>query len=228
MVNVNRLESSEIIQPLTLKVGQGQMISYLFSGMLLGLSAGFAPGPLFTLVISETLRHNTRAGLKVAMAPMITDLPIIAFCVFILAKLAAFNSVLAVISWIGGMVVLVMGLHGLRTRGVEVNLVGVKPRSLLKGVAVNFLSPYPYLFWLSVGSPILLKAAELSLATAAVFVTSFYLVMVGAKLLLAVLTGRSRAFLSGRAYLLTMKGLGVMLVFFSFFLFREGWLLYSG
>jgi threonine/homoserine/homoserine lactone efflux protein len=196
--------------------------------MLLGLSAGFAPGPLFTLVISETLRHNTRAGIKVAMAPMITDLPIIAFCVFILGKLADFNSVLAVISCVGGMVVLLMGLHGLRTKGVEVNLVEAKPKSLLKAVAVNFFSPYPYLFWLSVGSPIMLKAAELSLLTAAVFVGSFYLVMVGAKLLLALLTGRSRAFLSGRAYLLTMKGLGVLLIFFSFYLFRDGWLLYTG
>lgn len=204
------------------------MISFLLSGTLLGLSAGFAPGPLLTLVISETLQHNTRAGVKVALAPIITDLPIIALCVFLIGNLADFNAVLAVISFIGGMVVLVMGLQGLRTRGAEVDLTEVKQRSLLKGVIVNFLSPYPYIFWLSVGAPIMLKAYDLSLAAAVVFVGVFYLFLVGAKLLLAMLTGRSRAFLSGRAYLFTMKILGLLLVGFSFYLFRDGWLLYTG
>jgi threonine/homoserine/homoserine lactone efflux protein len=204
------------------------MISYLLTGMLLGLSAGFAPGPLLTLVISETLRHNTRAGIKVAMAPMITDLPIIALSVFLLGKLADFNTVLAIISCIGGMVVLIMGLQGLGTRGAEVDLTEVKPRSLLKGVIVNVLSPYPYLFWLTVGAPIMLKGADLNLAAALGFVGIFYLFLVGAKLLLAVVTGRSRAFLSGRAYLLIMRALGVLLIVFSFYLFRDGWLLYTG
>lgn len=199
------------------------MIQFLVTGALLGLSAGFAPGPLLTLVISETLQHNTRAGIKVALAPMITDLPIIAFCVFLLSRLSAFNSVLASISFIGGMVVLAMGLQGLRAKGVEVDLAAVKPRSLLKGVIVNIFSPYPYLFWLSVGSPIMLKAADLSLLAAVGFVGIFYLFLVGAKLLLAVLTGRSRAFLSGRAYLLTMKVLGLLLVFSpSFYSGKDG------
>ncbi|MDY6953588.1 MAG: LysE family translocator, partial [Thermodesulfobacteriota bacterium] len=46
-------------------------------GIVLGLSAGFAPGPLLALVISQTLRHNAVEGLKVALAPLVTDLPII-------------------------------------------------------------------------------------------------------------------------------------------------------
>jgi len=204
------------------------MISYLFTGMLLGLSAGFAPGPLLTMVISETLQHGTRAGIKVALVPIITDLPIIALSVFILGKLAALNSFLAVISCTGGIVVLIMGLQGLRIKGAKVNLAEVKQRSLLKGVVVNSLSPHPYLFWLSVGSPIMLKASGLSIGAAIAFVGIFYLFLVGAKLLLAVLTGRSRAFLSGRTYLLIMKVLGLLLVVFAFYLFRDAWLLYAG
>ena len=202
------------------------MISFIIAGTLLGLSAGFAPGPLLTLVITETLQHNTRAGIKVALAPVITDLPIIALCVFILEKLSHLNTVLAVISVTGGIVVFLMGLQGIKTRGASIDLVAVKERSLLKGIAVNALSPYPYLFWLSVGSPIMMKAYDLSLLAAVLFVGLFYLLLVGAKLFLAILTGRSKGFLSGRGYLITMKVLGLLLVIFSFYLFREGWLLY--
>ena len=47
------------------------------AGLVYGLSAGFSPGPLMALVISQTLKHGIREGAKVAVAPLITDLPII-------------------------------------------------------------------------------------------------------------------------------------------------------
>lgn len=67
------------------------MFGFLTTGAILGLSAGIAPGPLLALVISETLRHGMKAGVKVALAPIISDLPIVALTLYILAKLSAFN-----------------------------------------------------------------------------------------------------------------------------------------
>ncbi|MCK4837375.1 MAG: LysE family translocator [Desulfobulbaceae bacterium] len=204
------------------------MINYILSGTLLGLSAGFSPGPLLTLVVSETLQHGTRAGFKVALAPILTDLPIIVLTVFVLGKLSGFNTVMGGVSLLGGLVVMFLGYQGLRTRGDVINPEAPRSDSMLKGVIVNLLSPYPYLFWLGVGAPIMLKAAEQNLAAAAGFVVTFYVLLVGAKLVLALLVGRSRTFLTGRAYLLVMRGLGLLLVFFSCYLFRQGWLLYVG
>ena len=60
------------------------MINYLLSGALLSLSAGFSPRPLLTLVISEPLQHSARASVKVALAPILTDLPIISLTLFAL------------------------------------------------------------------------------------------------------------------------------------------------
>ena len=48
-----------------------EMIDFLTIGAALGLSAGLAPGPLLTLVISETLQHGVKSGVKVALAPVI-------------------------------------------------------------------------------------------------------------------------------------------------------------
>ncbi|MFA6111330.1 MAG: hypothetical protein WDA75_21445 [Candidatus Latescibacterota bacterium] len=39
------------------------------AGLLLGLSAGVAPGPLTALILSETLRHGRAAGLRLALVP---------------------------------------------------------------------------------------------------------------------------------------------------------------
>ena len=43
------------------------------TGLLLGAPSGLAPGPMLLLIISETLRHGKRAGLKVACIPLFTD-----------------------------------------------------------------------------------------------------------------------------------------------------------
>ena len=37
------------------------MTEFFTIGIVLGLSAGFAPGPLLTLVISETLQHDIKS-----------------------------------------------------------------------------------------------------------------------------------------------------------------------
>ena len=47
------------------------------AALLLGLGEGIKPGPLNTLVITETLQHDWRSGTKVALSPLITDAPII-------------------------------------------------------------------------------------------------------------------------------------------------------
>jgi len=87
---------------------------------------------------------------------------------------------------------------------------------------VNALNPHPYLFWFSVGSPTMLKAQTASSLGAAAFVTSFYLCLVGSKIFLAVVVGKSRTFLEGRIYVYTMRVLGVLLFVFALLLFRDG------
>ena len=71
------------------------MIEYLGKGTLLGLAAGFSPGPLLVLVISETLRHTIKEGIKVSAAPLLTDIPILLVSLFILAGLSKVNVLLA-------------------------------------------------------------------------------------------------------------------------------------
>ena len=134
------------------------MTEFITIGIVLGLSAGFAPGPLLTLVISETLRHDIRSGIKVALSPIFTDLPIIILTLFILAQLSNFKSILGIISLTGGCVILFMGYESMNPKPPESDFLVEKPKSLIKGILVNSLSPHPYLFWISVGGPIISRA----------------------------------------------------------------------
>ncbi len=198
------------------------MINYLTIGTILGLSAGFAPGPLLTLVISETIQHDMKSGIKVALAPFITDLPIILLTLFILTKLSNFHNILGIISFVGGFVILYMGYKSLCTKGVELNLKEAKPKSLIKGALVNVLSPHPYLFWFSVGAPTMTKAMSQNIIAPIAFISSFYVFLVGSKILLAILVGKSKSFLKGNMYIYIMRFLGLILCVLALVLFKDG------
>jgi threonine/homoserine/homoserine lactone efflux protein len=198
------------------------MVNFLTMGSILGLSAGFAPGPLLTLVISETLQHDIKSGVKVALAPMITDLPIVMLTLFILVKLSGFHKVLGIISCMGGVFVLYLGWQSMVTKGVELDLQGTRSRSLAKGIIVNTLNPHPYLFWFGVGGPTVTKAMNLGMVAPLAFIGSFYVLLVGSKIVIALLVGKSRSFLIGKGYIYTMRLLGVALCALAIILFRDG------
>lgn len=197
-------------------------MEFLTIGIILGLSAGITPGPLLTLVVSETLRHGMRAGFLVALAPLITDLPIILLTFYLSAQLGHSGTLLGLISLAGGTFVMWMGVSGLRFKSVPQDIGQDVPRSLSKGIVTNVLSPYPYIFWLTVGMPIVTRAMETHMAMPLIFLGSFYICIVGAKFVLAIMVGQSKTFLQGKLYVYTMRFLGLVLCIFALMLYRDG------
>ena len=187
------------------------MLNYVIMGVVLGASAGFAPGPLFTLVIAETLRHGLRSGVFVAMAPLVTDLPIICIAVFFLSQYAQTAAVLGGISLLGGGFVFYLGIENFRIKK-DSTFAGLnKANSFKKAIIANTLSPHPYLFWISVGAPAVIKSSQQNYIWSVAFVLSFYLLFVSAKIFLAIVTVRSKKFLVGKSYRYIMKMIGLAL-----------------
>jgi threonine/homoserine/homoserine lactone efflux protein len=203
------------------------MIEFISAGTLLGLAAGVTPGPLLVLAITETLRHNVKAGIKVAIAPLITDVPIILLSLLVLDRLANFKAILGCISIFGGLFVLYLGYESLKTRGVELNLESTNSHSLKKGVITNALNPHPYIFYLTIGAPIIIRAFNHNVLSAVSFVGIFTFFLVGSKVALALVVERSRAFLQGPVYIWVMRVLGILLLLFSIILFRDGFRLFG-
>lgn len=197
-------------------------LTFLLSGIVFGLSGGLAPGPLLTLVISETLKHGIREGIKISLAPLITDLPIILVAVLLLSRLTNVHFLLGLISLCGAAFLVYLGFESISFRGAELSAVSVNPQSLKKGVVANFLNPSPYLFWFSIGAPMVIKAADVSLVAAIFFIAGFYILLVGAKVIVSVLVGKSRQFLKSNRYIYTIRLLGVILLFFALVFLRDG------
>ena len=197
-------------------------ISYLASGLLFGLVAGISPGPLLALVITETIRHDTKTGMLVALAPVITDLPIVALSIFVLSRIASSNIVLGIISLAGCAFISYLAYESITVKNIESSLKSGGVESLRKGIITNFLSPHPYLFWITVGAPTAVKASRFGLASPIFFIAGFYLLLVGSKIVVALLVGKSKAVLSSRIYVYIVRILGFALIVFAVLFLREG------
>jgi threonine/homoserine/homoserine lactone efflux protein len=199
------------------------VLEYLATGVVLGLAAGFAPGPLLALVLAQSIRFGTREGLKVAAAPLVTDVPIVILATaLVLAAAEAAGGLLGAISLAGAAFVTYLGIESIRATGVQAGRPDEAPRSWARGALVNALSPHPYIFWVTVGAPVLIRAWADGPLAAAAFLVGFYACLVGSKMLVAVIAGRSGGRLRGRGYRTVMAGLGVLLLFFALRLAAEG------
>ena len=196
-------------------------LELLGAGAAFGLAAGLSPGPLLALVVTQTVRHGPREGLKVALAPLITDAPIVLGSVLVLSRIAS-DALLGVVALVGGLFVAYLAIESIRTTRLDTDGGAGEPRSWRQGALVNALSPHPYLFWITVGAPILVGAAAGGLAAPAAFLVGFYICLVGSKVVVAAAVGASRGALTGRAYPWIMRILGAILLVFAARLLREG------
>lgn len=177
---------------------------------------------MLALVLAQTLRHGSREGCKIALTPLVTDPPIILVTLALATKLAQLRPVLGIVSIAGGSFVLFLAWESFHPARQEAEAPAEPPRSWSKGIVTNLLNPHPWLFWLTVGAAILANAMTQGWVVAAAFLFGFYLLLVGSKVGVALLAGRTRDLLVGRSYRLVMRVLAVLLAVFALLLFREG------
>jgi threonine/homoserine/homoserine lactone efflux protein len=182
----------------------------LLLGLTLGIGAGVAPGPLLAVVIRSTLEGGFAAGAKVACGPVVTDLPIIVLAVVLAASLP--EEALAGLGLAGGLFVLWLGIEALRDVPEPVEAAGgaTIAGSVRRGALVNALNPHPWIFWITVGVPIL---GDSSTAQAALFLVAFYLMLIGSKVAVAAVLGAGRErLLRGPGYRWALRCSGVLLL----------------
>jgi threonine/homoserine/homoserine lactone efflux protein len=188
----------------------------LLLGLSLGIGAGIAPGPLLAVVVRSTLEGGFGAGARVAVGPLITDLPIIAIAAVLAAALP--DEALAALGVAGGAFLVWLGVEALRDVPAPVEAAAGAPEpaaagasgSFRRGALVNLLNPHPWVFWIAVGVPIL---GDGSAADAALFLIPFYIMLIGCKLVVAAVLGAGRdRLLRGPGYRWALRGSGVLLL----------------
>jgi threonine/homoserine/homoserine lactone efflux protein len=199
-------------------------VTYLLLGISLGFSAGISPGPLLTLVITRTLAHGFSAGLRVALSPLLTDAPIILLCVLLFTVLPTWLE--TAVTAAGGLLLLYLGVetfwsarHATLQAGPDAQAAATT--DLWHGALVNALSPHPWLFWMTLGAPTLVRAWQASPLSAFAFLLGFYVLLVGGKIAVALAVEGGRRFLSDSWYRRILAATGILLCLFGLLLFQQ-------
>ena len=199
-----------------------EAIEFFVTGATLGLVAGITPGPLLTLVITETMKYNRKEGMKIALAPLLSDLPIVTLSLLILAKMSSYDNILGVISFLGSGFLIYMSYETIKIKPTQLNTESAKTHSFKKGIMANILSPHVYLFWILVGAPITLKAFKINILSAALFIFGFYIFITGSKMFIAVISEKTKNVFSSKIYITIIKILGIILIVFAIILIKDG------
>jgi threonine/homoserine/homoserine lactone efflux protein len=197
-------------------------LEFLAMGAFLGLSAGISPGPLLAVTISESLQHGKWEGIKVALSPLITDLPIVLCVLFVLSHLANFNFVIGLIAFLGASYLIYSGVESLKIKPGSFELNTGKRDALKRGVIVNFGNPHPYVFWLSIGGPIIIKSLNVHIWATILFIFGFYSLLVGSKVAVALIVERSRYFIKSKYYTYIVQALGIAQILFGLTFIKMG------
>jgi threonine/homoserine/homoserine lactone efflux protein len=202
------------------------MWAYLGLGLSMGLSAGISPGPLQALVITASLRSGMAGGLRVALAPLLTDSLIILLAVWLIGQLPpqAFRWV----GTVGGLVVIGFGIETFRSArkaapAGDVAAQAEPRKELWRGAVVNALNPHPYLFWATVGGPALVSGWRISPWHALAFVVSFYVLLVGSMVFIAWIVSSQTGTLPLAWYRRLLVGSGFLVLAMGGWLIWRSW-----
>ena len=192
---------------------------FLLPGMALGIMAALSPGPLMALIVSETMRHGFGGGIRVSIAPLLTDVPFILGALVVAKGIESSSLLLASVSFIGGFFLACLGYSNITIKKDSfLSAQSEAPKSLQKGVLVNLLNPHLYIYWFSIAPPIFAGGTliENSLFAGSLLLSS---VLTMISLSIGVHTIRMHVFDYAHCVL---RFLGICLLIFSVTLFSDG------
>ena len=168
---------------------------YLWQGLALGGAAAAQPGPFQVYLLSQTLRNGGWRTLPAALAPLVSDGPIIALALLVLTQMPDWLILLLRLG--GGLFLLYLAWGAwLSFRHAE-TVTAVSPsestQSVFKAALMNALSPNPYIYWATITGPILLEGWRESTLSGLTFLFGFYMTLVAGFagfILLFALTGK--------------------------------------
>jgi threonine/homoserine/homoserine lactone efflux protein len=118
---------------------------YIVQGIGYGLAAAAQPGPFQTYLISQTLIKGWKRTLPAALAPLLSDGPIIALCLLVLSQVPIWFQRFLYIA--GGLFVLYLAYSTYKTwKNFDLTIPGIEAgtqQSVLKAALINTLNPNP-------------------------------------------------------------------------------------
>jgi threonine/homoserine/homoserine lactone efflux protein len=149
------------------------ILGFVITVVLLTASGALAPGPLFFQTISQGAKTGVRSGLIFSLAHTVVEFSLIMVLAVGLLAVENDSVIRNVIGMLGGVVLIAFGVYQLlsvfRKNQGQHKQVASSSGLFAIGLLFTGLNPYFILWWLTVGSNLILLALEFAALAGVVF-----------------------------------------------------------
>jgi threonine/homoserine/homoserine lactone efflux protein len=196
----------------------------LLLGFTVGLTGALVPGPMLFATIEVSLRKGWLAGPEVVIGHILVELMLSILIIFGAASLVGSGAISA-ISVIGGLALMVFGLLTVRDATAAASARASWDASGLKfasnpvtlGLITSVSNPYFWIWWLTAGSALVLKAHELGILISVAFILGHWAADLSWFTAVSGSFSRGKALLSQKMHRHILYACGIFLIIFGFY-----------
>ncbi len=168
--------------------------------VLISLTGVMMPGPLFAATIEKAAKRKS-AGLLISVGHGIVEIPLMFLIYFAMTQFAIPDAVKITVMFVGGLLMVYMGAQAFRNR----NKTDEKPESsnqdsLIAGIWTTAVNPGFIIWWLTIGTTLVMNAKFFGLLGFCVFAVTHWLCDFAWYTVAAVVIFKSRRFWTERVH----------------------------
>lgn len=151
------------------------MIPILLSVIVISLSGVMMPGPMFAMTVARSYR-TPWTGVQIAFGHAVIEVPLILLIYFGFAQFFEHSTVKLVLSIVGGVMIIWLGIGMFRARvGVVQKGKDLPYNAFVAGILTSGLNPFFLLWWATVGSMLLMKFLDFGTTGLVIFIIVHWL-----------------------------------------------------
>jgi threonine/homoserine/homoserine lactone efflux protein len=152
------------------------MLPILLSVVVISFSGVMMPGPLFAVTLAKSYR-SPWAGVRISLGHAVVEVPLILLIYFGLARFFEYDPVQLGLSVIGGGMVIWLGIGMFRARiGVVRRGKDLPYSAFTAGILTTGLNPLFLLWWVTIGSLLVMRFLEFGLGGLSIFIAVHWLI----------------------------------------------------
>lgn len=195
-----------------------EVIEILAVAFTIGLTGALAPGPTLVATVNSSLKSGWTAGPKVAIGHAFVELFV--FLLIVLGLAAAAQAYSRFIAVLGGLALIAFGLltvRGSKKASLAAPSSKAAQNPYLAGVLTSAANPYFWIWWLSIGSAMVIDGLRGGLVLACLFMIGHWGADFGWYTLVSASLDKGRSILSEGNYHRILALCGCFLIFFGLY-----------